>query len=166
MARRERYEVQNAQMPVLLVRHGIAVSRKLWSGSDEARPLDERGRLQAEALIDQLEPFAVVRVASSPAVRCVDTVNPTAHARGVDVEERKELAEGEGRTAAGMVRSLVDDPDGIVLCTHGDVIGDILGDLGRSGARLDSERCRKGSIWVIETDADGRILGSYLPPAR
>lgn len=166
MARRERCEVQNGQMPVLLVRHGVAVSRKLWSGEDAARPLNERGRLQAEALIDQLAPFAVVRVVSSPALRCLGTVAPTADAHGVDVEERKELAEGEGRTAADMVRSLVDDPDGIVLCTHGDVIGDILGDFGKDGARLDGKRCQKGSIWVIEADGDGRLLGSYLPPAR
>lgn len=42
-------------MPVLLVRHGVAVARKLWPGEDAARPLDERGRLQAVALVDRLE---------------------------------------------------------------------------------------------------------------
>lgn len=152
-------------MSVLLVRHGVAVARKLWPGEDAARPLDERGRLQAEALVDQLEPFAVVRVVSSPAVRCRETVAPTADSRGLDVEERKGLAEGEGRAAAGAMRSLLDVPDDIVLCTHGDVIGDILWELGRDGARLDSERCQKGSIWVIETGDEGRIRGSYLPPA-
>lgn len=153
-------------MPVLLVRHGVAVPRKLWAGEDAARPLDERGRLQAEALVDQLEPFPLVRVASSPALRCLDTVAPTADARGVDMEEWQEIAEGEGKAAAGVVRSLVEGPHGIVLCTHGDVIGDILGELGREGAPLDSERCQKGSIWVLETDHDGGIRGSYLPPAR
>lgn len=153
-------------MPVLLVRHGVAVAREHWPGEDAARPLDERGRLQAEALVGQLEPFAVVRVASSPALRCLGTVAPTADARGVDVEERPELAEGEGRAAAGAVRSLLDGPGGIVLCTHGDVIGDILTELGGDGARLDSKRCQKGSIWVLETDGEGLIRGSYLPPAR
>lgn len=152
-------------MPVLLVRHGVAVPRKLWAGEDAARPLDERGRLQAEALVDQLEPFPLVRVASSPALRCRDTVAPTADARGVDMEEWQELTEGEGKAAAGLVRSLADSQDGIVLCTHGDVIGDVLAELGRDGARLAGERCRKGSIWVLETDHDGRIRGSYLPPA-
>lgn len=44
-------------------------------------------------------------------------------------------------------------------------MSDILTELRHDGARLDSDRCQKGSTWVFELQADGRIGGRYLPPA-
>lgn len=152
-------------MSVLLVRHAVALSRNLWAGDDAARPLTERGRRQADALVGQLAPFAVVRVVSSPAVRCVDTVAPAATARGLKVAEVEELAEGNGLAASGMVEALVDARGDVVLCTHGDVIGEVLKALEKNGARLGSEdRCQKGSTWVIGRDEKGRVGGRYIPP--
>ena len=42
-------------MIVYLVRHARAGHRAQWDGNDTLRPLDERGRRQAELLVDQLE---------------------------------------------------------------------------------------------------------------
>lgn len=152
-------------MSVLLVRHAVALSRSLWAGDDAARPLNERGRRQADALVDHLAPFAVTRVASSPTVRCVDTVAPAAAARGLEVVEEGDLEEGNGTAAARLVRSLLDEPGDVVLCTHGDVVGDVLTELDKEGARLGSEdRCQKGSTWVLGRDGKGRVEGRYLPP--
>lgn len=36
--------------PLILVRHALAGSRQEWKGDDDLRPLDERGRAQAEVL--------------------------------------------------------------------------------------------------------------------
>lgn len=130
-----------------------------------ARPLNERGRRQADALVDQLAGFAVTRFVSSPTVRCVDTLAPAAAARKLVVEEESDLAEGRGPAAAGLVRSLVDDDGHVVLCSHGDVIADVLASLDKEGARLGSEdRCQKGSTWVLGRDDKGRLQGRYLPP--
>lgn len=162
-------------MPVLLVRHAVAVSRRSWPGDDGERPLGDRGRSQADALVDQLAPFDIVRVLSSPAVRCVATAAPVAAARGLEVEPEDGLFEGNGRRAATLVRSLLEHgtdtaaPDGraVALCSHGDVIPEVLAALEREGADLgDDERCQKGSTWVLERGTDGALGGRYLrPPA-
>lgn len=152
-------------MAVLLVRHAVAVARDGWDGDDAGRPLTDRGRRQAAGLVEHLGPYRPVMVRSSPSVRCIDTVAPLATAAGLDVEPADDLAEGSGRAATGLVRSLVQAPGAVVLCTHGDVIPDVLVALDRDGARIrDEGRCEKGSTWVLDLDGHGRVLGRYLPP--
>lgn len=83
--------------PLLIVRHASAGDREDWHEDDSRRPLDERGRRQAEALVDQLAPYAFKRIVSSPFSRCVETVEPIARARGLELETNDDLAEGAGR---------------------------------------------------------------------
>lgn len=106
----------------VLVRHASAGDRRDWDGDDRLRPLDKRGRRQAEALVELLLPLGVRRVVSSPYVRCVETVEPLAAALGVAVELDVRLAEGAGRAAVELLRE-----DGVAACTHGDVVFDVLG---------------------------------------
>jgi broad specificity phosphatase PhoE len=104
------------------------------------------------------------RVLSSSYVRCVQTVEPTARARGVPVETTKELEEGAGAERA--IR-LIKQQSGkqIVLCTHGDVVEELLEALIALGilprARAIAE---KGSTWVLE-EQDGRITSAKYRPA-
>jgi 8-oxo-dGTP diphosphatase len=70
-------------MPLLLVRHASAGDRDEWDGDDRGRPLDDRGRKQAEELVERLAPYAIEAILSSPARRCVDTVEQLARARGL-----------------------------------------------------------------------------------
>jgi phosphohistidine phosphatase SixA len=100
----------------VLVRHASAGDRHHWEGDDRLRPLDARGRRQAEELVDLLLPHRIRRVVSSPYARCVETVEPLAAALGVEVELDERLAEGAGRAAAELLAE-----DGLVVCTHGDV---------------------------------------------
>jgi phosphohistidine phosphatase SixA len=106
----------------VLVRHASAGSRSDWNEDDKLRPLDPRGHEQADALVELLRPFDVHRVVSSPYVRCVQTVEPVAAALGVEVELDDRLAEGAGSAALELLRE-----DGVVACTHGDVVEDVLG---------------------------------------
>jgi len=129
---------------VLLVRHARAGERSEWEGDDRLRPLDAKGRRQAEGLVDLLASYPIERVLSSPYVRCVQTVVPPATARGLQVEEAAELAEGS--TRADVLRLLGSlDEDCVVLCTHGDVVEELIG-----------EELRKGSTEVLELE-DGRL---------
>jgi 8-oxo-dGTP diphosphatase len=106
----------------VLLRHASAGDRYGWSGDDRLRPLDEKGRRQAEKIAKVLGTEDVRRVVSSPLVRCVQTVEPLAAALGLDVELDDRLAEGAG----GSARALLEE-DGVVACTHGDVIYELLG---------------------------------------
>ena len=131
-------------MIVLLVRHGRAGERGEWEGDDRLRPLDAKGRRQAEGLIELLTPYPIERVLSSPYLRCTQTVVPLATARGLDVNEVAELAEGS--TRADVLRSLGSlEDDCVVLCTHGDVVDELVG-----------EELPKGSTEELELEG-GRL---------
>ena len=107
-------------MSVVLLRHASAGDRHTWEGDDRMRPLDKRGRKQAEALHDRLLDAGVTRVVSSPYVRCVQTVEPL----GLDIELDERLAEGAPREETLALLAELDDA---VACTHGDVIENVLG---------------------------------------
>ena len=141
-------------MSVLLIRHAVARSRHAWNDDDELRPLNKRGSEQAAGLVDQLADYPVTEVRSSPAVRCVDTVAPLAAARGLKVAVDRALFEGSSSAAIKLVRRLIGSRADIALCSHGDVIPDVLDALG-----FDCDRCAKGSTWAIDAE---RAL--YLPP--
>ena len=105
-------------MSLLLVRHARAGHADQWDGDDAVRPLDDRGREQAHALVPLLEQFEIERIVSSPASRCVDTVVPLAAARRLDVEAREELGVARmNLDGPALVRSLAGAP--VVVCGHG-----------------------------------------------
>ena len=64
-------------MPYLL-RHAHAGDKHAWNGPDLARPLSGAGRREAHGLLTQLRDYPIIRVLSSPAVRCLQTVEPLA----------------------------------------------------------------------------------------
>ena len=143
-------------MAVLLVRHADAGDRDRWPGPDEERPLSIDGQRQGEGLVAALAGFELVRILSSPYVRCTQTVAPLAAARGLVVEPSDDLAEGAGDSAVGLVRHHLPGRADVVLCSHGDVVEHVLDGLGVQR----SEETPKGATWVLEP---GR--GRYLPPA-
>jgi phosphohistidine phosphatase SixA len=116
-------------MSVILLRHASAGDRNDWHGDDRLRPLDKRGRKQAERLRDVLLARDVKRVLSSPYVRCTQTVAPL----GLDIEPDDRLA--EGASPEGTLELLA-ALDGAVACTHGDVIEALLGRSLRKGGAV------------------------------
>lgn len=153
-------------MPLLLVRHAKAGNRQKWDGPDHVRPLSKKGWKQAEGLVDALSEFEIESLLSSPFVRCVQTVEPLARALGLEIERTDLLAEGASPSdVVGLARSLV--PKTAVLCTHGDVIPDLLGGLALTeGLELPRDYpFAKGSTWVLEADPGGRFTKArYLAP--
>ena len=136
----------------ILVRHASAGRREVWSGSDRLRPLDDRGRRQAEGLMAALAGYPGERILSSPYIRCTGTVLPLAAQRGLDVEERLELGEGASRELALALVGEVEG-SGLVVCTHGDVVEDLLGD-GMS----------KGEARVLAVEPSGLSTLAKIPP--
>jgi len=113
----------------VLLRHASAGDRDRWDGVDFHRPLDARGRRQAAELVELLRPFKVRRVLSSPYVRCIETVEPLAAALDLPVELNDRLTEGAGPGAGLLLHE-----DGVVCCTHGDIIESVLGRGLKKGA--------------------------------
>ncbi len=153
-------------MTVYLVRHADAKRRSNWHADDRLRPLTKKGERQAAALVDRLRDADVRRVLSSPAVRCIETVKPLAIKHSVAVEPADTLLEAQPTKAA--LRTMLDAADGegdVVLCTHGDLVPELLRALGKQGVRLvDDLRFAKGSTWVLAGHGRALTEGRYLPP--
>ena len=149
---------------VYLVRHAHAGSKKNWQGPDQARPLSVQGRKEALGLIEQLGDRPLGRLLSSPAERCLQTVEPLADRLGHPVETSEALdVNGTGPGVLELLTSpaLCD----AVLCTHGEVIGKIFDELQAAGIELsDPPRWPKGSTWMLELDGRRSWKGSYLEP--
>lgn len=151
---------------IYLVRHAKAGDRDSWDGNDRLRPLTAAGLLQAVALLDVLEDARFARIVSSPYVRCLETVVPLAGRHYVPIEPHDALAEG---AALDEVVKLIEEcaPAGAVLCSHGDVIPDLIGHLAATTSIDvgDPLRCAKGSTWVLDTDASGTVTAATYRPA-
>ena len=107
---------------------------------------------------------------SSPYVRCRETVAPLADRLGLPVEDADALSEGAPLSEAlRLLEKVTDKPT--VLCSHGDVIGDLLHHFASQHVRLDAGddaapselRFPKGSAWVLDVEEGQVVRGRYLP---
>lgn len=149
---------------VYLVRHAKAGDREAWAEDDRLRPLSKTGRRQAKGLVRTLADRSIGHIASSPAVRCLDTVRPLATQRGQEIDVREELF--EGAPLEGLL-ALADDARsvGTVVCAHGDLIPEAIEHYEARGARVGAERgWKKGSVWVLKHEAGVIVRATYIPP--
>ncbi|MBN2624829.1 MAG: histidine phosphatase family protein [Acidimicrobiales bacterium] len=153
-------------MRLYVVRHAHAGSRSRWDGPDERRPLTTKGRRQAEAIADALAPVGVSRMVSSPYRRCTQTLDPLADRIGVGVEEDERLAEGaDGVDALALADELRKQDDAAVVCSHGDVIPEMLRILKATTARFkDPFVWPKASTWVVTWDGERWAKARYIAP--
>ncbi len=149
---------------VLVVRHAHAGARDGWRGDDRLRPLSTVGHQEAAAIARRLAPWHVTTVVSSPLTRCVQTVEPLADDLGLAVASDDRLAEGAPpEDTAALLRDVA---PGTVLCSHGDVIGNLVerwADLGLVDRHTAS--WAKGSTWVVQLDGDrAPVRATYVDP--
>ena len=146
------------------MRHAKAGDRDEWEGDDRLRPLTKSGQKQAEGIKEQLQDIRIRRIVSSPYLRCVQTVEPLARARGLPVDLKDGLAEGAGiEPTLTLVRQFRGQDT--VLCTHGDVMQEVVEHLLREGVikRSQAQSLEKGSTWVLEEDGGKVVRARHLP---
>jgi phosphohistidine phosphatase SixA len=153
-------------MKLYVVRHGHAGSRSAWEGPDDARPLSRRGHKQAMPLPDQLSGVGLSRLVSSPSMRCVQTLEPLAQRLGLRVDADDRLLEGAGGDQALVLAAeLSKERMAAVICSHGDVIPDMLRILKAGTTRFkDPFMWPKASIWVLTRDGARWSKARYIPP--
>lgn len=146
-----------------LVRHAKAGDRDAWTEPDEVRPLSPKGRLQAEALVHAFAGVDLGRILTSPYLRCRQTVQPLALARGLPLELAPELAEGARTEDAVALLDAASSSGTAVLCSHGDVIPAVIEWLVAHGTAIDGEPgWKKGSIWALDREATRFTRARYL----
>lgn len=155
-------------MELLLVRHAHAGTKDRWCGDDRLRPLSERGRGEARALVDLLGPYRAAQVVSSPLVRCLQTVEPLAASLGLPIEQSEALGPQADRDAAQLLRSLASAPHAVVVCTHGETIEALQRRLARPGKSAfgPGGAHEKGSVWLLRARGGRFTSATYLPPSE
>ncbi len=146
-----------------VVRHADAGHRTNGE-TDRNRTLSERGRRQAEGLRAELADKGITRLHASPFTRCLQTLAPLGEELDLQVVADERLAEGSGAAGAlEVARELRDAP--AAICSHGDVIPDLLEALLEQGLKVKDElRWQKASTWVLSWDGDRLAKGRYHPP--
>ncbi|QDR78732.1 NUDIX hydrolase [Corynebacterium sanguinis] len=156
---------------ILYVRHGRAHDREKWSGDDNLRPLDKKGRHQSEMLVPMLAPFNPQRIFSAEPDRCQTTVAPLADELTLDVEVNElfgELAWAENQVACKQAFADVIALGGVsVICSQGGIMPDIIAWLSDTG-RLPIDgpiNVKKGGVWVLSFSGDDLTGADYIPSA-
>jgi phosphohistidine phosphatase SixA len=146
-------------MAVFVIRHGSAGKRNGADPLDSERDLDSRGRRQAEQIAAELAVEDISTILSSPYPRCVQTVEPLAETLGLEIEQCDFLAEGS--ELGGILERIERNGDrGMAICSHGDLIPDLVTTMQRRGTELgDIVGFAKASVWTM-TDWRGHCFAS------
>lgn len=152
---------------LFLIRHAQAGVSDHNDPNDTIRPLDAYGRDQANWIADRLASEPIEAFYSSPALRCLQTVQPAADRFGYDV--RPEAAFAEGSSTGGALDAVRAVGDRAAVCLHGDLLPEIINTFARAGMELSTDpNFAKGVVWRVVFDDDGRPLqaGCELAPGR
>ena len=143
--------------PVVVLRHGEAVKRKVWKGDDRRRPLTDFGVEQARKVAPLLAAFGVTGVHTSSSTRCVETVLPFTKDSGQPLTAHDVLSEQDADAdgIVDLVDELVELRESLVVCSHRPVLPTILDalavpDVSLEPADLLVVHHRKGKVVAAE----------------
>ncbi len=163
-------------VPIIIQRHAAALSRAKWRKGEKTRPLNAKGKKQAEALPDLLDAFDPRSIVTSPWKRCTATVKPFARGTGLRVTQKDELTElghekNPSRTAAVMDR-VIQQASPVVVCTHRPVLPTVIEVAKQASSRSvgfelprENPYLAAGEALVLHTTPAGRVvaLERHLP---
>jgi 8-oxo-dGTP diphosphatase len=159
-----------AEMPPVtavlgLVRHAHAGDRKKWSGNDSLRPIDGRGRAQAQLVAQLYAVFEPKRLYAATPLRCKQTLEPLAAAlddlpivldSAFAEPDDPDDAPAKAKVALQRLIELLPGP-ATVICSQGKVIPFLLAAL-RGEDDHTPYKTPKGGGWLLTWTGD-RLLG-------
>lgn len=153
---------------VLYVRHARAFERKNWSGDDNLRPLDKKGRRQAEMLVPELLPYHPTAIYSAYPERCQQTAGPIAAELNLPVHVDRMLGDDawlEDQEGAMAAFDKIVARGGVpLIVSQGLTIPAQIARLQPKFMQdaLDDLKVKKASVWVLSFN-DGELTGAdYL----
>ncbi len=145
---------------IILLRHAKAGRRSEWRGEDRKRPLEDIGREQAQRLVPFLSVFRPDRIVSAGPVRCVQTVEPFAQRRSIDIridsvfDDR--VYSSSPAAAETALLSLAKPGKVTLVCSQGDTISGLIDRVARG---VHSSDTKKGAAWVLSV-VDGTVVSA------
>ncbi|WP_213572289.1 histidine phosphatase family protein [Rhodococcus sp. USK13] len=169
-------------MTVVLLRHGRSTSNtaRTLAGRSPGVELDDHGREQAEAVVARLADVVIEEIVHSPLLRCEQTVQPLARARGLTPVVEHRLVEVDyGDWTGRELKALLEEPLWKVVQQHasaavfpgGEGLAQVqaraVAAIREHDARL-AERHGRDVVWVACSHGDvikavlADALGSHL----
>jgi 8-oxo-(d)GTP phosphatase len=149
-------------VPLVFVRHAVALSKADWFDQDELRPLNQRGRERAQQLEVLLAAYPTGRAFSATSARCLETLLPYCAAEGVAVTGLPELTPGTAKPGQAEARldEILASGKPAIVCGHGETIDEQIAWVsGRLGTPVPAGTLEKGSFVVFHT-ADGALVAT------
>lgn len=146
-------------MNCILVRHGIAVEPHEWEGTEENRPLTEKGKRRVRQAAEGLATLdcTPTHLFTSPFIRAYNTARllQTVICPTLKIETRDELAAGtKPERFVAFLRTL--PPDSVVICVgHEPQLGEVVS-LLLCGKALPNFPLKKAGAACIESE---RLMG-------
>ncbi|ASN38677.1 NUDIX hydrolase [Paeniglutamicibacter terrestris] len=154
-------------VPFVVIRHAKAKPRSNWTREEGKRPLAATGQRQALAVSRLVTSWRPTRVASSPWIRCVQTVTPYLKEQHLPLKLLGSITEHEAKRHPGKamraVAKLLNKHRSQAMCTHRPVLPLVLEELRkRMSSRLraflpaEDPFLRPGSIIVVHQPVSGK----------
>jgi len=139
-------------MEIYIVRHAIAMARDEWAGSDDKRPLTEKGKNKMEQIAAGLAAMEIdfTHIFSSPLVRAQQTAEILQKVLKIDHVDETDLLIPSGDPAA-MVPFLNKLPNSadVALVGHEPHVSELLSYL-LSGQHKNFSAFKKGGVAMLE----------------
>lgn len=169
-------------MTVILLRHGRSTSNTahVLAGRSEGVDLDDKGREQAQALVDRIGSLPIRAIVRSPLLRCERTVQPLAEALGIEPIADDRISEVDygdwtGRKLGDLVKeplwAVVQQQPSAAVFPGGEGLAHVQAravEAVREHDRLLAEKHEGDALWVACTHGDvikavvADALGSHL----
>lgn len=161
----ERFEqIGTTPISMLLLRHARAGDRAHWKGDDHQRPLDKKGRRQAQAIAKTLPAFGPMAIYTADQMRCRETIEPLADVLKIKPNVAKYLGDIEfaddHEAGFAAVHELLERPGPVLLSTQGGVV-DALTEAFRVSDNPAHMESKKGGLWVFGGTGGAVVTADY-----
>jgi 8-oxo-dGTP diphosphatase len=114
-----------------------------WDGPDHTRPLLHKGLEQAKSVANGIKAFGPLKVVSSPATRCLATIEPLLVTTGLEAKTSTTISQdsytSDGKKVFKSVRKRIDQRTATVFCSHGPVLPQLVTAAAEIGHGLTSK---------------------------
>lgn len=155
--------------PLVLLRHTKALKRDLWDGDDGDRPLEHVGQIQAAKIPGIYAPYAIEKIYSSDAIRCVQTIEVMAAEYGITPIYSSEISEfgfeKDSEKALDYALSVMLSDKPSVMCSHNPVLPKLVKKLiGKKNFKRLSSELKPGDSFVLH-HRSGEVIAIDWTPA-
>ena len=156
---------------LVLLRHAKAIARVDWLGEDEDRPLSTLGQEQARRMAAQFVNLNLVKIYTSDAIRCLDTVKEMSESLDIELLITKHVSEYVHHKkperaieyAKEVLYADIKEGRSILICSHNPVLPLMLERLLKhSRVKPEVKHLKPGQAWILEFNGNKCIGISHV----